>query len=66
MLIDDRQLAAIRGLSNADLQRMAASGELPQPIRQGRRWYWNMNTLARHFSPGSHRRATLPQTAEVR
>jgi hypothetical protein len=62
-LIDDLQLAALRGIQPGELAEMVADGRLPQPIKRGRRWYWFMRDLTRHFD---NRRAGLPATAEAR
>ncbi len=64
-LIDDKQLAALRGLSNADMAQMVRDGTLPQPIRRGRRWYWPVTELARHLNRVD-RAGRMPATCEAR
>ena len=65
-LIDDKQLAALRGMTNAQISAAVADGSLPQPIRRGRRWYWPLRELARHLNRGVNRASRMPATCEVR
>ncbi|MHC4947205.1 MAG: helix-turn-helix transcriptional regulator [Planctomycetota bacterium] len=47
LLLDVRAVARLLGLGERTIWRMAGSGEMPAPLRFGRRRLWHRPTLER-------------------
>lgn len=49
-LISARETAAFYGIGQSTLWRWIGEGRVPQPIRIGRRTFWDSETLEQHVN----------------
>lgn len=49
-LISARETAAFYGIGQSTLWRWIGEGRIPQPIRIGRRTFWDSETLEQHVN----------------